>query len=455
MHTHTHRLTSTVTLCALLALPLSAIAQNAGAPYQRDIVITAYYSPLPDQCCYVRGSYEADVLLNGRGTNGADGTEVYPGMAAAPKSYAFGTRLDVPGVGIFTVHDRGGAIVEAEHYDRIDLWVGAGEEGLARALAFGVRRATATVYPPSAPGPAEQFDLAALGAPMGALKAYVSAAPSMTDLHPVAEQRGPSVSLLQERLRATGHLAVAPTGYFGPATRDALAAFIKDMNLNEPTDSVTDTTGAYLEAAASRVAAKPPVAQTVDSSSAPAVIAQAKRTMRLLGYFSGRTNGTYDDALFSAILKFQQDQALVGDASSPGAGRIGPKTRSAILAIWGRLQTVRKARELLALKEVERRAEELQIVLSQFLSRGEKGDQVKLLQAILAAEGHLPRASVTGLFGPATEAALVAFQVESGIVKSDRDRGAGIVGPATLAHLREERIKELYALVRSRGWSSL
>ena len=45
--------------------------------------ITGYYSPLPNQSKYVRGSYEADVRLNGRGTNGADGTEVYPGMLAS------------------------------------------------------------------------------------------------------------------------------------------------------------------------------------------------------------------------------------------------------------------------------------------------------------------------------------------------------------------------------------
>ena len=113
--------------------------------------ITGYYSPLPNQSKYVRGSYETDVRLNGRGTNGADGTEVYPGMLAAPITYSFGTQIFLPGLGLGTVHDRGGAIVSAgnrgQTYDRIDVWMGKGEEGLARALALGSRIIEGILYP--------------------------------------------------------------------------------------------------------------------------------------------------------------------------------------------------------------------------------------------------------------------------------------------------------------------
>src|SRR3989338_1176501 len=121
-----------------------------GEPFAQDITITAYYSPLPDQCCYVRGSFAADIELNGKGTHSADGTAVYAGMAAAPPTYPFRTRIELPGIGTVTVHDRGGAIQEWKDSHRIDIWVGSGEEGLARALAFGVRRVRATVYPVTA-----------------------------------------------------------------------------------------------------------------------------------------------------------------------------------------------------------------------------------------------------------------------------------------------------------------
>ena len=51
--------------------------------------------------------------LNGRGTNGASGTPVFAGMIAAPKSYDYGTQIFFEGLGLGTVADRGGAIVDA------------------------------------------------------------------------------------------------------------------------------------------------------------------------------------------------------------------------------------------------------------------------------------------------------------------------------------------------------
>ncbi len=67
---------------------------------------TAYYSPLPGQMNYYRGSYAADIALNGNGTHGADGTEVFVGMIAAPRGYDFGTKIQLDGIGVVSVHDR-------------------------------------------------------------------------------------------------------------------------------------------------------------------------------------------------------------------------------------------------------------------------------------------------------------------------------------------------------------
>jgi 3D (Asp-Asp-Asp) domain-containing protein len=65
-------------------------------------------------------------------------------MLAAPKHYEFGTVIHLEGLGTGTVDDRGGAIVKAgergyEH-DRIDVWMGYGDEGLRKALAWGKRK---------------------------------------------------------------------------------------------------------------------------------------------------------------------------------------------------------------------------------------------------------------------------------------------------------------------------
>jgi hypothetical protein len=110
---------------------------------EKTFIVTAYYSPLPDQTSYARWNYEADKRLNGNGTNGASGTPVFTGMIAAPKTYAFGTHIFFPGLGLGRVEDRGWAIVDAwvrgQPHDRIDIWMGYGDAWLRRARTWWVR----------------------------------------------------------------------------------------------------------------------------------------------------------------------------------------------------------------------------------------------------------------------------------------------------------------------------
>ena len=91
----------------LCVLPVeSSFAANVPSNMTHTFMATAYYSPLPDQETYYRGSYEADVALNGGGISAADGTGVYAGMIAAPSTYPFGTKIYLDGLGIVSVHDR-------------------------------------------------------------------------------------------------------------------------------------------------------------------------------------------------------------------------------------------------------------------------------------------------------------------------------------------------------------
>ena len=108
--------------------------------YAQQFEVSAYYSPLPNQEKYVCGSYEEDLKMNGDGEYGADGTPVYVGMISAPTKYSFGTKIFIPGLGVGTVHDRGGAIYSSKGYDRLDIWMGYGDEGRKRALRWGRRR---------------------------------------------------------------------------------------------------------------------------------------------------------------------------------------------------------------------------------------------------------------------------------------------------------------------------
>lgn len=131
---------------------------QAGRPQgqKRTFTITGYYSPLPNQQFYITGDYASEIRLNGSGIAGADGTPVYPGMIAAPVSYSFGTKICIPSLGCGKVHDRGGAIVEKgqrtlARHDRLDIWMGYGDEGLRRALAWGVQHLDCEMYEEDAP----------------------------------------------------------------------------------------------------------------------------------------------------------------------------------------------------------------------------------------------------------------------------------------------------------------
>ena len=114
-----------------------------------NFIITAYYSPLPDQLNYITGTYNGDITLNGDGKHTSSGREVFAGLFAWPKNYSFGTKIYIEWMGVGDIEDRGGAIVNAGDKghiaDRIDIWMGYGDEWLQRALKWGQRTVTGEV----------------------------------------------------------------------------------------------------------------------------------------------------------------------------------------------------------------------------------------------------------------------------------------------------------------------
>jgi len=111
-------------------------------------VVTAYYSPLPDQQYYLKGNYADEIRLNGKGIAWASGKWVFSWMLAAPQNYAFGTKIYLEWLWVWSVEDRWGAIVNAWNRwysnDRIDVWMWYWDEGLRRALYWGKRTVKGT-----------------------------------------------------------------------------------------------------------------------------------------------------------------------------------------------------------------------------------------------------------------------------------------------------------------------
>ncbi|MEI7511768.1 MAG: peptidoglycan-binding protein [Candidatus Peregrinibacteria bacterium] len=319
----------------------------------QSLVVSAYYSPLPGQDAYVRGSYEGDIRLNGNGTNGADGTPVYPGMLAAPKSYAFGTRVYIPGLGLGTVHDRGGAIVEKDGYHRIDVWMGYGDEGRIRALQWGMRSVTGTVY-----ADLEKEDSLALAIPHVPTPSVSTDNTSAkkttgTDLFPQGMgigQQSDAVKRLQIVLQDMGYLDADPTGYFGAQTQTALIAFQKDNGV---------------------------IASSGEQGA---------------GYFGPKTKNTLDKVLAT---RREKTENIDPPKTLAIAGGGKPKTERKMLAI----QNPPKA--------------PLGKSFSAPLAYGSRGDAVKAIQEQLIAKGYLEKGLNTGFYGEKTQKAVIAFQKDS------------------------------------------
>ncbi len=235
-------------------------------PFTRTFIISAYYSPLPCQDRYATGTYDGDIRLNGRGVAGASGTPVYPGMIAAPREYPFGTKMDIPGVGIVSVQDRGGAIKSASEngpaFDRLDIWMGYGDKGLTRALNWGKRTIDVVVYGEN-DNIQEQIYLSDYNPDE---KHEISCPPESSDIesdtvipentstahagtltkdkneeslyiNPVfnytlqLESSGPLVKGLQEELKRLNYFMIEPTGYYGEITEHAVFKFQQSQNI--------------------------------------------------------------------------------------------------------------------------------------------------------------------------------------------------------------------------------
>ncbi len=334
---------ATITLCSLIGsvvspMPVRAEVNPATSKVQK-FLVTAYYSPLPAQSAYARGTYEGELRFNGRGIEGTDHTAVYPGMAAAPESYPFGTRIDLPGMGIVTVHDRGGRIIEWEDQDihRIDLWMGSGEEGLARALEFGARVVTGTVYPPGVDQPPESLVLASFPAPREALSSLSAGIASLLEGEDVIrEDRHPRVSALQRALLDLGYFDHEITGYFGPVTAEAILAWQRDAGTSRQADRLTGDLRRLivLHHAALRTLEDPLPPDPLTTGSAGKSVRTLQRVLKLVGGFDGEINGVYDRGLISAVYLFQRSRGIVGSAGDLGAGVFGPRTRTALLTAW-------------------------------------------------------------------------------------------------------------------------
>jgi peptidoglycan hydrolase-like protein with peptidoglycan-binding domain/3D (Asp-Asp-Asp) domain-containing protein len=364
-------------------------------PYDQGFVTSAYYSPLPCQDRYVTGSYQGDIRLNGSGVNSADNTPVYPGMIAAPKTYPFGLKINIPGIGMTAVHDRGGAIVHAgergHEYDRLDIWMGYGDKGLDRAMNWGKKTVQGAVY-----GVDENIlELVTLG-------------------DYVPSEAIPNECDYQDFIRNS--VPIAPPTQNVPTLKVMASEF--DVELS-------DTLGFNLSL-----------------GSEGERVENLQNELNRLNFYKAEITGIYDELTQHAVYKFQQSRGIIETEEDFGAGVFGPATSSEMNSIITSRNETRvmiayhtdeynkslDVPEELPLDEVE----EGEIIIASEMDLGESSDEVRILQEFLQKQGYFNNDFLTDYFGEMTREAVLSFQIDNGIVGGETDLGAGRVGPSTL-----------------------
>jgi len=420
-------------LIVLGLLSYFALYEMAEATYQKTFTISAYYSPIPNQERYVTKSYEGDLSLNGSGVNSADGTPVYPGMIAAPSAYAFGTKMDIPGIGVVAVHDRGGAIVHAgergQSYDRLDIWMGYGDKGLSRALNWGKRNVNVTVYGVD-PKIKENVYLEGFTEAEKFIRTIVTKQKIFkTDLW--YNQSGDEVGKLQKYLKNLGYYKGTIDNYYGNEVYKAVIAFQIDQDIVNNEEEfgagyLGPQTRAKLEAVIEKKRKDKLPKKNLGRDDSGDEVKKLQEALIKLGY-NLEITGVYDQKTIDAVFDFQKDNNIVNEEDSLGAGYFGTQT---FAVLSDRLASLEDPTS----QDLDNSQQAKFTAFNNTLSLGDKGDDVMRLQQELK-KFNLLRIEPTGYYGQITQNAVFKFQQRKGIVTSMEDSGAGTFGPQTINHL--------------------
>lgn len=320
----------------------------------RSFKATAYYSPVEWQKFYVKWSLEEDKMLNGNGTHGASWKQVFNGMIAAPKSYAFGTRIYVPNWWVGQIEDRWWAIVQAgernEPFDRLDFWAWVWDAWLQAALRFGVRYFDAYVCPAGVWWKEVWFSFHDIP-----LKRKTALTLREVELSPGVSSQWTIV--LQKYLKTLWYLQwVTESAYYGAQTKQAVCSYQQQYMWMKSTSewcwwfwkltrSSLEKTLKSINKESNNQQSKQQLPKKLTTQSqqkqnndfwlmkpwdAWESVKKLQKILQWLWYypFDSNITGVYDTLTVRAVYMFQRDHDLLSaESSSSLYWRIWPKTR--------------------------------------------------------------------------------------------------------------------------------
>ncbi|USN58938.1 MAG: hypothetical protein H6767_02375 [Candidatus Peribacteria bacterium] len=340
-----------IAMLALLGIICLNVPFQTGADEElqgeKYFVVTAYYSPLPDQKYYLKGNYEDEIRLNGHGVRGASGKGVFEGMLAAPQGYNFGTKIYLEGLGIGSVEDRGGAIVTAGNrgyaHDRIDVWMGYGEEGLRRALYWGKRTVKGRFM---ATDTKTTIDVEKVPSPLWAADG-LQKIPQIFSLSIGKGSSAQDIRALQSLFIEAGLYHGEVDGVYNYETMSVVFEFQKRQEIVNSEYDVgagywgKKTREAFLEAYLSGdlVSEELEVDQETATEDMPDIfdrglenkeeIAYLQKVLTEMSLYDGEIDGVYN-SVKNSVLNYQLKYEVIDSDGDAGAGYYGPKTRASL-----------------------------------------------------------------------------------------------------------------------------
>lgn len=133
-----------INLILLIILPFNALALKN----EKLFLVTAYYSPLPNQKYFSTWNYEDEIKLNWWWVVWASWKPVFNWMLAWPKEYKFWTKINFEWIWVWVIEDRWWAIVSNFSWttdDRIDIWTWFGYEWLQKAISIWKKKIKWTI----------------------------------------------------------------------------------------------------------------------------------------------------------------------------------------------------------------------------------------------------------------------------------------------------------------------
>ena len=232
---------------------------------------------------------------------------------------------------------------------------------------------------------------------------------------------GNDVYALQERLIELNYLSGVADGVFGTETQSALMAFQSRNGLTADGTAGASTLKKLSGSCKAAAATTAPISNgTMHEGDTGEDVYTLQARLFELGYYNGRIDGRYSSETTAAVKAFQQANGLGADGIA-GKGTLSKLNSSSAIAADTSGTT---DDDIIDEPETTYQPASSYTVLR----RGDKNDQVQVMQRYLATMGYL-NSTPDGQFGSATERAVKLFQEANGLSAD------GIAGSGTLSIL--------------------